>query len=207
MILERKDTFEETLKTYKRYIQVCAYKINRDEFKDDLIAEAIQGLYNAYNSFNKEKGTFHSLAQYNIKYAMVDFITNNSRTIRLPSNAQYNPIYKVEEVKCISTSLPIGNDNDTIIADTLPSNDMFNDYDNSNDVIKDVLSHYLSKLNDRHSKVLKMRYIESMTYLEISNVLLISEEAVRLQINTALKNIRKLMGITVKNNNKYIRVK
>ena len=84
---------------------------------------------------------------------------------------------------------------------------MFNDYDNSNDVIKDVLSHYLSKLNDRHSKVLKMRYIESMTYLEISNVLLISEEAVRLQINTALKNIRKLMGITVKNNNKYIRVK
>lgn len=207
--LERKETFEETLQLYKRYIQICASRINRDELIEDLIAEANIGLLTAYNEFDNSKGSFHSFAASHIKYSILNYITNNSRTIRLPSSIQNRTKYKhkMETIKkTISLNTPIDDEGNDTLEDTIECNNYPNDYDNTNDVIRDVLNNYLSQMSIRHQYLLKARYMENKTLNEMAEELELSREAVRQQLSTAMKKIRKLMNIEVIDE-KYLRVK
>ncbi len=206
--LEKKETFEETLKLYKRYIQICCQRINRDELIDDLVSEANIGLLTAYNEFDNSKGSFHSFAASHIKYSILNYITNNSRTIRLPSSIQNATKYrhKMETIKkTISLNTPIDEEGNDTLEDTIECNNYPNDYDNTNDVIRDVLKNYLSQMSIRHQYLLKARYMEEKTLSEIAEELELTREAVRLQLGTAMKKIRKLMNIEVIDD-KYLRV-
>ena len=155
--LERKETFEETLKLYKRYIQICATRVNRDELIDDLIAEANIGLLRAYNEYVDTNGSFHSFAASHIKYSILNYLTNNSRTIRLPSSIQNATKYKhqMERIKkTISLNSPIDVEGNNTIEDTIECNNFPNDYDNTNDVIRYVLNNYLSQLKPKYKTII-----------------------------------------------------
>lgn len=195
--LEKLETFEETLKLYRRYIHVCCQRLNRDELFQDLVCEANIGLLKAYNEYDETRGTFHSIAVSEIRYAILNYLTNHSRTIRVPSNAQHSSLYKDDynELTVISSSTQLYDDSDITIEDTIESDYYKNNYDNTNDVIKEVLSNYLSQLKPNYQTIIYKYFNEEKTLNKIGEELGISREAVRQQLDLALKKLRKLMKV------------
>ena len=59
---------------------------------------------------------------------------------------------------------------------------------------KIVLEKYLSKLNDKHQDVLRLRYFLDLDYQSISEILKIPVGTVKSRINTALKKLKKSFG-------------
>lgn len=171
------ETFEETLTLYRRYIQTVATRFNRDEIKEDLISEGQIGLYQAFVSYNEDKGPFHAYAQYYVKGSMLKFIDKHGETIR-------TSFYTINQnegdiTTTISTSTEIGEDMtiEDLLADVVEDNSL----DDSNKAKLDHLRAVLSKLKPKAVQVILMRITQDMTFKEIAE-----------EMNDETNNIRQM---------------
>lgn len=204
--LIRYDTYEETLKNAKRYINKVANKFNMEEHFPDLVQAGYIGLWSAYNKYDESRGAFHAAALIYIRKEMLVYINDNIHTIRYP-HYQHNEncathlkkFPKPGDYQMISTSSEDRNNNDlTTVADNLES-ESFETWDGYQlefeDPLEDFkiqLRHYLPQLNERYQQVIKMRYEEHMKLKEIGEVLGLTRERVR-QIETkAIIELKKM---------------
>ncbi len=173
-------TFEQTLQHYKRYILVTASSFNQDEFLLDLQQEGYIALHEAYINYDDSKGEFHSYALVMIKGYMKNFLTNNARTIRVPSHQlnkthkKYNDSVEIPSTISLDSNL---NDNTSTLKNFMASPIEEDEIDYSR------LHIALNNLKDKQRIIIEKYYgfgdTDKMTLQQIGDELNISKEAVR----------------------------
>lgn len=203
------ETFETLLKKNRRYIHTIInklYKTENLEERKDLQQIGYLSYWTAFQTYDPTKNkSLNTYASTIIKNNIIQYLAQNGNTVKITRTTRKKEGENLKKI--ISLDETIKEDDPTTLADTISTDEYWtNDYDNTTDVKLDVLKHYFIQLNDRHQKLLSMRYIEEKTLKEIGIEFGISVEAVRQQIETALSKIRALIGIQV-DEKKYQRVK
>jgi RNA polymerase sigma factor (sigma-70 family) len=120
-----KTTFEENYSTYRLLIYKVANSFNIEDnyHKQELHQCGRIGLHLAISTWNEDKGPFIPWLKIYLKKEMVEYINANLRTIRIPCHQLYkhenfNPDNPTD-IPTISMSLPLNNDSNETIADTI----------------------------------------------------------------------------------------
>lgn len=186
-------TYEETLNDYKNYIKILAKSHSRinPTIEEDLYQEGIIALYDAYNNYDENKGFFPSFAQTYIIGRMMNYITDNNKTVRIPASQQYGK-YKNETLKtskAISTDLVIKDDG-TTIGDVLSNNLIINDEIN---IDSEYINGLINNLSDKKKDIILMYfgfppYTESYSFRQIGK-----------KYNNSPQNIQGIFAAIIKN--------
>jgi RNA polymerase sigma factor (sigma-70 family) len=129
---------------------------------EDAIQEGNIGLWNGINTFNGT-GNILSWFNMNIRWEIMDYLTQNNNTVRIPKNKI------VEKVRVYTQSTSTEIKDGYTIQDLII--DDIEEYDNSNEVFLNDLRHFISKMKDKYQKVFILRYFKGKTYQEIGNEL------------------------------------
>lgn len=178
---------------YRRYLLYLANRLAYDEEdRKDLYNEGLIGLWEAEQNYDETKGTFHSFAIMRMKGRMMRWMTNNSRTIRIPANQQNENRRTVDVlISTISIETPIGEDG--TIEDLLGNEDeQFNlGNDDNYELIISHLKNYLLEMKEDYQKIILMRYTQDMTFIEIAKEFNQSPQAIKDKHNIILKKLRE----------------
>ena len=191
--LNKQPTFEKTLKNYKQYIKKIASTLCADEHTfEELVQVGSIRLHYCYQNFDESKGdSFKGYCGVSIRGEMMRFLSNDSRVIRIPhylSNTGNS-----ESPTMVLTSTVVGED--LLIADTIADEVEDDDLDDAQTMILSVLRNNLSKLKETHQEILKMRYIDDLTFNEMAEILGITKQGVYDKHHIAIKNLKKLYGL------------
>lgn len=189
---------EKLITKYRRYIIKLISTLTTDEnIKDDLYQEATIALWSANENYDSTQGEFHPYAIILMKTAMLKYITNNSRTIRVPANKVFSTLKEGTSLQpTLSLDYAI-NDEETTLNDIIGNEDEDNTLDDHQLAIRSDLSKHLSQLKETHRNIIIARHIEGKTLEEIAKEMNITREAVRLQYERGMKQIRDMYGIEV----------
>jgi RNA polymerase sigma factor (sigma-70 family) len=197
---------------YDRYIQKLANKYSQDKFYDDLYQEGHIGLHLATQNYDEKYGDFHNYAQWYIVGRMKNYLTNFSRTVKIPAsqlnknNKSYNEDYQyIIDGHTISIDQQIGDEDKTYGDLYLPPHQP-EEFKEEEPIIK-LLRQYLDQLKERYQTILNLRYNEAMTLEEIAEKLNVTREAVRLQHDKAIAKLQELFNVEKTNHTKFKRVK
>ena len=210
---EKKSMKDEMVKGYLRYV---IKEVNKFQFSGidmvDLIQAGNLGLINAIESFDWSSGNrFTTYCYHWVKQGILSCIYDNARTIRLPINVAqelHRQIKKLNdgkgELDSEMSNLPntidlqqsiSGEDESSTLLDVIQdSNALIPDFEISN---KDLIDRLFSKLSEREQKVFTMYYGldgKDWDIKEISTILNIHKESVRLTKIKAEEKIRKAFG-------------
>jgi RNA polymerase sigma factor (sigma-70 family) len=196
---------------YDRYIQKLANKYSQDKFYDDLYQEGHIGLHLATQNYDEKYGDFHKYAQWYIVGRMKNYLTNFSRTVKIPAsqlnknNKSYNEDYQhIVDGHTISIDQQIGDEDKTYGDLYLPPHQP-EEFKEEDPIIK-LLRQYLGQLKGKYQTILKLRYFQEKTYLEIATELNTSIENIRQQHDKAINQMQELFGAEKKIEN-YKRIK
>lgn len=210
--LKKYETFELTLKAYRRYLLKCAQRCGVNEHVSDIEQAASIGLYNAWINYEEGKGTFHGYAQFWIKKEMIDYINKSIRTIYIPahqlvkSHAQYNPDAPTH-INTVSTATPIGDEGFTV-EDLLGCEDIDKSYDDEVHNQVNLLNKYMAELSDNYRNIVWMRDVEELNFKQIAEQLGMTSQNASLSYGKAVKKLQEKFGIELKkHNNKRIHIK
>lgn len=158
--------------------QLCPHQL------DDAIQMGNIGLLNGINTFN---GTGNILSWFNanIRWEIMDYLTDNSNMIRVPRNRIKDEVKNI----IIPTSTKIKDD--FTIEDLL--SDTINEYDNTNEVIREDLRQVISQMKEKYQRVIYLRYYEEKTLQEISIELNCSKQNVKIMENRILNKLKKII--------------
>lgn len=200
-------TIEKLISTYRRYIHKVSQSLTTDNYiQQELVSVANISLWNAYQRFDKSQGEFHSYAISYIKGAMLNYLTDNTRTIKIPAN-KIHQLNREGEASYISTlSMDKEYEDDFNLGDTIAEQVEDKSLDDSQELVRALLKQYLSQLKEQWQKILSMRYIEDMTMIDIGKELNISTEAVRQQHDNAIAKLQQLFQVEQTNHTKFQRV-
>jgi len=180
----------KVIKSFDRYILRVASRFNQPEYLQDLIQIGRMAALDASTKYDSSKGTIIAYTTTYIKYQMMNFLTENVRTIRIPNN-------KVTQVSIptISLNTPINDDGDTV-EDLIPSIDS-DIYPEQNEALKSLYL-ALSQLKPQYQLIVRMYFDlddnnKPMTLQAIGDKLGISKEAVRQQLEKAIKKLKEKM--------------
>jgi RNA polymerase sigma factor (sigma-70 family) len=192
-----KETFEELLEKNINYIYKQAFfysgqKQEEDDIIQDLVQEGRIALYNAYQTYNEERGAFWPHAQSQIKYAMLDYMTEKTRVIR-PGN---NVIYKKQENTDISKPLSLNNlvdENGEILEYLIKSDstDVEPDYD--------YLHQAIEKLSKNEYKELLRLYNgfngeKPLTFRDLAKIKGTTYQNLQIKYKKALNELRTILS-------------
>lgn len=192
-------SIEEILQEYRRYILVTVNNYTTDEFeKEELIQSANIALWKAYGKYQPNQGDFHSYALVYIKGAMKNWLTTNSRTVKV-SARKVNEILK-DENQTFKKMISINQENEENINldETIAYEEEDNSTDDHEELIRALLRHYLSQLKERYQIILKLRYIEEKSIKEIGEELGLTRQAVDQQLTKAIAQLQKAFGVEQK---------
>jgi RNA polymerase sigma factor (sigma-70 family) len=198
-------TYEQTLRNCERYILVVAQRLHQDDHLPDLLNEGRLGLLEAWKKFDSSTGNFHSYAASYIRYFMLNYLSFNSRTIRIPNHTLQKPDFY--ENVTISTSLTLGDEsNSSTVGDLLEADEVehwdgehLNDgLDDSQDAQRRLLRHYLSELSDTYQRVILMRENDSMSFVEIGEALGMTKANASLSYKKGIIKLQQKFGVDAK---------
>lgn len=193
----------EIIKQYERYItRVATTLTHDDEIKKDLEQEGRLAVWYASQNHKPELGEFHSYCISIIRGKMLNWLTDNARTVRLPahqvnqSHTSHNP-NSITESKSISINTPI-NDFQTL-GDTIADESI--EY---TETTLQSITEALNTLKPKWQTIIKMRG-EGKQMSEIGEALGLSKQAVSEQYRKAIIKIQKFYGVEITNqkSNKY----
>lgn len=170
---------------YSRYSQIMKrivakfYIVGAD--KDDLLQEAMLGLYNAVSEFNPNKQCmFKSYACICIKRQIISFIRTSKRQ-------KNNPLYNY-----LSFNKIMYEDNDVYLIEKITNNSC---EDPENIIMIKEYEKNISTMIDKHlsdfEKQVLMYYKEGLSYVEISNKLNKDMKSVDNALQRIKKKLRK----------------
>lgn len=137
----------------KGYICMLVNQLNQPEHKEDLIQVANIGMYKAMLQYDPSRGAnFLNYSTYHIKREMIDFLADNSRTIRLP-RTYYKRIKSGDfiEDKVVNGDQPISEtDNRTLLDLVADEPEIITDYT--------PLLEALNILSIRQREIIKLYY-------------------------------------------------
>jgi RNA polymerase sigma factor (sigma-70 family) len=183
---------KELIKQYYRFIKVTASKLDpNNTYFDDLVQVGYISLWESQSKWDESKGKQSTFIMRNITFDMMDYLTNNTRVIRIPSNVIHNKENHHKIVSAISINTPIGEDG--TIEDLLGNDDeQFNlGHDDAQELKLARLRHYFSKLKDEYQKIILMYQSGDMTFLEIGEHFNQTSENVRVKYFKGLAKLKK----------------
>lgn len=191
----KKLTYEELLKENERLIYHIARQLNKEEFFDDLVQVGRISLYQSYLRYDESiKQNIMDYANYNIRYAMMNFLTEKSRLIKI-KNYQNNKNKKDVEHKVVSTNLPKYDNAEIEFGDTLVDDTVEEDSIDMNPIKK-----AMKKLTPKQQKIINLKYgfdsdsgIER-TLEEVGQILGISKQSVSQTCSKAIEELKKIMN-------------
>jgi RNA polymerase sigma factor (sigma-70 family) len=104
-----KDDFNEFFQTHERriYYQMQRLMIPRDLY-EEFYAEGILALWNAYKSYDVEKGEIGTFINYQIRFRLIDLIRKKARHQEILELAVHEAIVQIDDGNRYSeTGLPI----------------------------------------------------------------------------------------------------
>jgi RNA polymerase sigma factor (sigma-70 family) len=198
---EKQLSIEDLLKQYQRYLIKVASTLTKDDYiKEELIAEGNIGLWKAYQRYTEGDGELHSYLISYIKGYMLNYLTTNTRTIKVPANIVHhiNRTEGLEFTSTLSLDKKIGDEDSSTLGDMVEDHYEDNYLDDQQESIRSLLRQYLNQLKERYQTILKLRYFEEKTYLEISDELNTSVENIRQQHDKAINQLQELFQVEKK---------
>lgn len=191
--------YNQLLKQYTRYIEFMAntWSNGDQEMAKELEQAGRIELFEIMNKINEEKGNQTAYVTTSIKYAMKEYLTNYSRTIRIPAHVQHNSKWKqdTQHLSTISTNTPINEDGGTIedliadkVEDNTPTDEQL--------IFKKRFKEAINQLKPQWQYIL-LNYHgyndneATMSLKEIGDELGISKQAVHLQLTKAKEAIKE----------------
>jgi RNA polymerase sigma factor (sigma-70 family) len=191
-----KKTPEQIIKEYTRYVQTIAMRYNQPQYLDDMISVGHMAAIQAYERLDESKinNDEKSYITTCIKGSIMNFLTNNARTIHIPAN-------KVSEnsIPTISIDTPLNDEGDTL-EDVIPSSDTYI-YPEQNNALKTALM----TLSEKERMIVELHLdlndtSKPMTLKDIGDILGISRERTRQLYERAITKLQIHMGAEVKSN-------
>jgi RNA polymerase sigma factor (sigma-70 family) len=180
---------EKIISEYLRYIKTIANRYNQPQYFDDMVQIGKIAAIDAYSRLDTTKinNDEKSYITTCIKGSIMNFLSNNARTIRIPKYIQ-----KEVNIPTLSINLPINDDGGTI-EDLLPSSDSYIPIESNEGLRIALLS-----LKPKQKLILEMYYDlqdnnEPMTFQQIGDELGISKQAVKQHLDNAITKLRKKM--------------
>ena len=190
---------EAKIELYNRHLKfvVSVAKSYKNSFLDinDLISEGNYGMLVALDKFDYSKDVrFMTYAIYWVRHYINTALTNDSRTIRYPSNIVHNKDNEIQS--CVSISLLSNSDED--------QNEEYNEdiantssafiIETEEGIDKEAISEVLKTLSERESDIMVLYYgldgFGPRNLSEIGTLLGITKERVRQIKVTALRKIK-----------------
>lgn len=184
--------YNELKYKYDRFIRVTAIRLDIDNSMfQELYQVGLIALYEAESKYKEEQGTFHTFIMRYITYEMMDYLTNFSRTVRIPSNRLIEA--KKDDSIQLKTSISINTpiNEDYTIEDTLGYEEIDDSLDDNQKLIRSRLREEMDKLKPQYQQIIWMYDVLSMTFQEIGDELKLTRENVRQQYVKAIKIIRE----------------
>jgi RNA polymerase sigma factor (sigma-70 family) len=203
-------SIEKLISTYRRYLLKVASNLTTDDYiKEELIAEGNIGLWKAYQRYTEGDGELHSYLISYVKGYMLNWLTTNSRTIKVPANVVHhiNRTEGLEFTSMLSLDYKIGDEDSSTLGEMVEDHIEDNSMDDLAEAKLGLLRHYLPKLKEQYQTIIKLRYFEEKNYEEIGEHLKISREAVRLQHDKAINKLQELFKVEQTNHIKFERIK
>lgn len=183
-------TYEEAYTQYYHYlVKLVNNKRQPNHLKQDMLQVAKVGLALALESHDPSKGPFMNWLKIYVNKELFNFINDHSRTIRLPVSVIYDKEREplpTEFIKSLDEPLLDSNE-------PLYSIIAYEVEEDTNDELKSFKTALL-KLKPKYQKILTLR-AEGKTVEEIGEVFGVSKQAISIQMETAINQIREILGI------------
>lgn len=199
-------TFEESLKKHDRYLKAICNSFRMETEFDDLLQEARIQYWHCYHNFDPAKTTqgFDKYFPIQVKYALYDYLSDNSRTIRLPRNIAEKEVRgEIERIKVQSLDKTFDGDDDEnrSFLNTIP----YEEYD-STPKQNLALKRAISKLKPKHQDIVlrhvgldsNWEEIEKAKHTEIAAELGYTHQNISIIWLNALKKLKKELKIRPK---------
>jgi RNA polymerase sigma factor for flagellar operon FliA len=174
------ENIEEIINKFKHNIVNLANKL-ASNYEDDLTSAGLEGLANAFKSFDKTKGTqFTTFAWYRIKGAMLDELRKIDWFHK--KGNEYN--------RDNLTMILFSDLNDSLLFNTIESTEDLVIKREEYDIIKEIVD---KKLDTRHSIIIKLLYWSGIQQKEVAELLSISPARVAQLKNEAIEIIKKCL--------------
>lgn len=203
-------SIENLISTYRRYILKVASTLSNDDYiKQELVAEGNIGLWKAYQRYTLGDGEMHSYLISYIKGYMLNYLTTNLRTIKVPANVVHhiNRTEGLEFTSTLSLDTKIGDEDSSTLGEMVEDHIEDNSMDDIAEAKLGLLRHFIPKLKEQYQIIIKLRYYQEKNYEEIGQHLNISREAVRLQHDKAISKLQEFFKVDQTNHTKFERIK
>jgi len=191
-----KKTPEQIIKSFDRYIKTIAMRYNQPQYLDDMISVGHMAAIQAYERLDESKinNDEKSYITTCIKGSIMNFLTNNARTIHIPANKLVE-----HTIPTISINIPLNDEGDTL-EDVIPSSDTYI-YPEQNNALKTALM----TLSEKERMIVESHLdlndnSQPMTLKDIGDILGISRERTRQLYERAITKLQIHMGAEVKSN-------
>ena len=203
-------SIEKLISTYRRYLIKVASNLTTDDYiKEELISEGNIGLWKAYQRYTEGDGEMHSYLISYVKGHMLNYLTTNLRTIKIPANIVHH-INRTEGLSfqtTLSLDTKMGDEDSSTLGEMVEDHIEDNSMDDLAEAKLGLLRHYIPKLKEQYQTIIKLRYFKENNYEEIGEHLNISREAVRLQHDKAINKLQELFKVEQTNHTKFERIK
>ena len=187
-----KKTPEQIIKEYSRYINTIANRMGQELFFDDMVQVGRLAAIQAYERLDESKinDDEKSYITTCIKGSIMNFLTNNARTIHIPANKLVE-----HTIPTISINIPLNDEGDTL-EDVIPSSDTYI-YPEQNNALK-TLYFALDKLKPEYREIIELYYdlgdnSNPMTLREIAAIKNQTHQNIADKLNKAIKKLQKIM--------------
>lgn len=191
------ETFEKILEKNMLYIYKVAKSLGHAN-DEELIQIGKISMYESYQKFEDKGIPFMTYAGMNMRFEMMNYLTQNSRLIHIPSNKIRENFNKKKEdklfeYKIISTEMQLieGDEQLTLgnsLIDEQTDDSLYSDEEIS------ALYNCIDKLNSKQKKVLQLR-LDGFSFSEIGERFDCSKETIRLIQKKALNKIKLMLKI------------
>lgn len=190
-------TFEATLKKYDRYLKSIVNNFRMEKEFDDMLQIAKIAMYEAYCSYNPTKSNlpFEKYFPIQIRYALFDYLTENSRLIRLPANVVIKERKgEYEQAKVVSIDTPTNDDENVPLIERIASVEY--DYTKKDYLF---LKTAVNSLKPKHKDIV-LKYVglnenfeevETMTFVDIAKIYNCNHQNIQQQFHIAVKKLKK----------------
>ena len=199
------EDFETILKKNMSYIYTVAFSMginSTDNDYNDLIQVGRISLYDSYVKYDELLGVpFMKYAGLNVKYAMIAFLDNNSKTIRVPVSQIYSDNGGVKSIPTVSTEkllLPTS-DSSTTIGELIADEDTSEDEEYALEM-KTKLITAIGQLKEDHQRIIKLYYgidtpnEKKYNCIEIAKMTGCTKQNINAKKNVAIKKLQELMS-------------
>jgi RNA polymerase sigma factor (sigma-70 family) len=194
------NTYNQLLKQYTRYIEKLANSWSNGDYELTKDLEQIGNirLFEIMNQIDEEKGNPTSYVTTMVKYAMIDYLTNNLRTVRIPASRQHGKRKEEHLIESVSLSSQPFHDFDTTLLDLIVIEEDDNSPTDEQLIQKQRILKALNEMKPKWRYILTNYhgYNEDeakMTLQEIGDKLGVSKEAVRQILEKAEERFKKII--------------